>query len=93
MSQYKRIKLTVSGRVQGVYYRASTKDKACALGLTGWVRNLTDGNVELEAQGHEGPLRDLESWVQKGPPHARVTDVKLESLPLAENESTFVICY
>lgn len=65
----------VSGRVQGVFYRAATQDNARRLGLTGWVRNLPDGRVELVACGEEQKLRELEGWLWQGPRQARVAQV------------------
>ncbi|HEY8377003.1 MAG TPA: acylphosphatase [Nannocystis sp.] len=65
----------VEGRVQGVYYRASTQAQAQALGLRGWVRNLPDGRVELRAQGPRARVEQLIAWCRQGPPAARVTDV------------------
>ncbi|MBU2884326.1 acylphosphatase [Gilvimarinus agarilyticus] len=66
----------VQGRVQGVFYRRSTQECAQALGLTGWVRNLTDGRVELKATGTEQQLYQLESWLWRGPERANVTVVE-----------------
>lgn len=71
----------VSGQVQGVFFRASTQDEARRLGLSGWVRNLHDGRVELVACGEEAPLKQLEQWLKQGPPRARV--LKLESNDVA----------
>ena len=68
----RRAHLRVYGRVQGVYFRASTKQQADALGLSGWVRNRRDGTVELVV---EGPLPAVESlcrWAASGPPMAQV---------------------
>lgn len=65
----------VRGRVQGVFYRASTQEQARALGLTGWVRNCSDGSVELVACGEESVLKDLESWLWQGPRFADVHEV------------------
>lgn len=67
---------SVRGRVQGVYYRRSTQQQAKALGLTGWVRNLADGSVELVATGSPESLKQLESWLWQGPPKASVTAVE-----------------
>lgn len=75
----------VSGRVQGVFYRASTAQKAESLGLTGWVKNLPDGCVEALACGAESALAALEAWMQQGPSHAVVD--KLETRELAQDES------
>ncbi len=65
----------VSGRVQGVFFRANTQAMARRLGLTGWVCNLPDGRVELVACGEEDRLKQLEAWLWQGPPHARVERV------------------
>lgn len=69
----------VSGQVQGVSYRASTRSKALELGLSGWVRNCPDGSVELQATGSEQALQQLEDWLWQGPEHARVTAVTSEA--------------
>lgn len=68
-------RFVVSGRVQGVYYRASAYDIARHLGLTGWVRNLPDGNVEALACGDAAALEEFEQWLRQGPPNARVQGV------------------
>jgi acylphosphatase len=72
------LRCLVSGRVQGVYYRAATQRRAQTLGLTGWVRNLPDGCVELIAMGAEHALRELQDWLWQGPPHAQVIEVRCE---------------
>lgn len=66
---------SVRGRVQGVFYRASARDEAQRLGLTGWVMNCHDGRVELLACGDEAALAQLEHWLHRGPPMARVDGV------------------
>ena len=73
------IRCLVSGRVQGVYYRASARREAEVLGLTGWVRNLPDGRVELVAMGNEHALSRLQDWLWRGPSSAQVTEVRCES--------------
>ncbi len=65
----------ISGKVQGVYYRASTAKRAKALALTGWVKNLEDGRVELFAQGPQSELDKLLSWCEQGPVLAKVSNV------------------
>jgi acylphosphatase len=70
--------VTVSGRVQGVFYRQSTKDKAESLGLTGWVKNESNGKVALEAQGPRGSIESLIQWCHEGPPYARVEKVDVQ---------------
>lgn len=67
----------VSGRVQGVFYRASTREQANTLGLTGWVKNLRDGRVELVACGADDRLAQLERWLWQGPQYANVTRVEV----------------
>jgi acylphosphatase len=75
------VRLTVSGRVQGVWFRASTRDEALRLGLCGSVRNLDSGAVEIIAAGSEGDIEQLILWARRGPPMAKVTDVQVELLP------------
>jgi len=65
----------VSGKVQGVFYRASTAGFASSLNLSGTVKNLPDGRVEVFAQGDTRQLATLEQWLSKGPDLARVTEV------------------
>jgi acylphosphatase len=67
MMTMKQVHLFVSGRVQGVFFRASTRDTARGLGLTGWVRNLSDGRVEGLFEGDEEALRRLLGWCRNGP--------------------------
>ncbi|MDQ2696648.1 MAG: acylphosphatase [Pseudomonadota bacterium] len=71
----------VSGRVQGVWYRGTTRDRALELGITGYARNLDDGRVEVLACGDEGAVTALRDWLWEGPRHARVTDVRCETAP------------
>jgi acylphosphatase len=77
----KRLWLRIQGRVQGVGFRFSAVDAAQRLGVTGWVRNTTDGDVELVAEGDEMPLQRLAAWCHNGPPGARVTRVAEKWLP------------
>lgn len=74
----------VSGRVQGVWFRQSTKEKSDTLGLNGWVRNLNDGRVELKASGDELAVRQLEAWLGQGPELATVAEVDSKVVDLAE---------
>lgn len=71
----------VTGRVQGVFYRASTRARALQLGLAGHARNLADGSVEVVVSGTPGDLVELEEWLRRGPPAARVDSVTRETLP------------
>ena len=72
--RYYRIK----GRVQGVFFRASTREQALARNLTGWVRNLPDGDVETMVCGQPADLQAFEAWLWKGPELARVDSVQAE---------------
>jgi acylphosphatase len=73
-----RLKLIISGRVQGVCYRWFTRDTAVELGLTGWVRNLPDGTVEAVVEGEKEKLEQLLGWCKQGPDLARVTDIQAD---------------
>lgn len=70
-----RVHLLIVGRVQQVFFRQSTRNKALELGLRGWVRNRKSGNVELVAEGDAGLIEDLVAWCHRGPEHARVERV------------------
>jgi acylphosphatase len=76
-----RVHVWVSGRVQGVFYRATAERVASGLGLAGWVRNLSDGRVEAIAEGPAEALDAFVRWCHEGPPDARVDDVTIESHP------------
>lgn len=65
----------ISGRVQGVWYRASTREQAHRLGLNGYARNLVDGQVEVLACGEETSLAELKAWLWQGPRAAKVDEV------------------
>jgi acylphosphatase len=86
MSEKMGIHCFVSGKVQGVWFRASTQDKAKELGLTGWARNLPDGRVEVLAFGEKEMLTALYEWLHEGPPMAKVTEVTYEEVPWKELE-------
>jgi acylphosphatase len=72
------IRCVVAGRVQGVYYRAAAAERAAALELHGWVRNLADGRVEAVAAGSIDALTAFAAWLWQGPPAARVDSVQVE---------------
>jgi acylphosphatase len=76
----RRVRAIVTGRVQGVSFRASTAWEARRLGVHGWVRNRTDGSVELEAEGDADRVAALLAWCEKGPPAARVSRVAVDEL-------------
>jgi acylphosphatase len=77
-------KIIVTGKVQGVYFKVSTAEKAQALGLTGWVRNLTSGQVEILACGKRGKVQDLIDWCHQGPSEARVDLVQTTDCSVTE---------
>lgn len=72
-----RIHLFICGIVQGVFFRAHTRDIARKLNLTGWVKNLPDGRVEVVAEGPQSALQNLIDWCRKGPPGARVDNIEV----------------
>ncbi len=72
-----RVRLLIGGRVQGVGYRYSACAEARRLGLDGWVRNMDDGRVELEAEGNEESLEDFLAWCRRGPSFAVVRNVDI----------------
>lgn len=81
----KRLHVRVTGRVQGVCYRASTRQQAQRLNVSGWVRNTHDGAVEMEVQGAPAAIAELVTWCHGGPVAARVDEVTTRELaPLAE---------
>ncbi len=77
-SMLKRIHLLISGKVQGVFYRMNAKNKADELGLTGWVKNTPDGEVEILAEGKEKDLKELIKGCYNGSEGARVDEVEVE---------------
>lgn len=74
-----RRRFIVRGRVQGVFFRAATVERARELGLRGYARNLADGTVEVEAEGPEEALLALEHWLWRGPPLAKVEAVEVHA--------------
>jgi acylphosphatase len=73
-----RIRVFVSGRVQGVFFRSETADMANRLGLTGWVRNLPDGRVEALFEGEKEHVEKVLEFCRRGPPGARVQSLNLK---------------
>ena len=72
------VHVIISGRVQGVWFRASTKQKAEQLGLKGWVRNVPDGKVEAIFEGDENQINEMTKWCHRGPPLSKVTNVEVK---------------
>ena len=92
MADRVRAHVFVSGTVQGVYYRANTRDAARERGVDGWVRNLEDGRVEAVFEGDEPDVEAMIEWCHTGSPQAVVDDVDSEYEP-PEDESGFEIQY
>ncbi len=72
-----RTHIFVSGKVQGVFFRSSTEEKAQEIGVTGWVRNLADGRVEAIFEGEQKKVEELVHWCKKGPQYAVVDSVEV----------------
>lgn len=87
----KRVRLKITGVVQGVWFRKSTKYKADELKLTGWVKNLDNGAVLAEAQGSSSAVEQFITWCYRGPENAVVTGVETEAQDALAEESEFVI--
>ena len=83
----KTIHLLIKGRVQGVFYRASAKEKALNAGLTGWVRNTKSGDVEILATGTESDLNQFINWCRIGPSKASVEEVTVTDNPFISFET------
>jgi acylphosphatase len=83
------VRVVVSGRVQGVWFRESTRQRAAELGLTGWVRNLSDGRVEALFQGDAHAVAAALVFVSQGPQLARVTDVEVDEQEPGEAPTDF----
>ena len=76
------VHIQVYGKVQGVFYRKTAAEKALSLGLAGWVKNSTDGTVEMEVQGPEDKVMELVHWCRTGPENAVVAEVVYQEIKL-----------
>ena len=88
-----RVHVMISGRVQGVWFRASTRDKAEQLGITGWVKNTSDGRVEAVFEGDEKHVQGMIDWCHQGPPLAEVVDVAVKKQSSSNCFDQFFIKY
>jgi len=88
-----RAHLYISGYVQGVFFRACTRDEALKLGISGWVKNLADGRVEAIFEGEQTQVEKIISWCHKGPPGARVKKVDISYEEWTGEFTTFEIKY
>lgn len=93
MEEKARVHLIISGRVQGVFFRAETQRAAQLYGVTGWVRNLRDGTVEAVVEGDKTDVLSLLNWCKKGPPIARVDHVKTRWQDYAGEFDAFNVRY
>lgn len=78
------ISITVSGKVQGVFYRQSTREKAAQLGITGFVKNMPDDTVYILATGTKEQLDEFTAWCKQGPPKASVNNIDVKELSLQQ---------
>jgi len=88
-----RVHVFISGRVQGVFFRSNTKRVADNLGIKGWVRNLSDGRVEVVAEGEKNRIDNLIKFLKKGPEAGRVDNVEIESQEYKSGFQDFSIRY
>lgn len=91
MANETRVHIFVSGKVQGVYYRQNTLQKAQELGILGWVRNLSDGRVEAVMEGSKVDIEKMLAWCKEGPLDAKVEEVKIIHEEYKNEFSTFDI--
>ena len=89
----KQIHVFVTGRVQGVFFRQSTRVMAIKNNVSGWVRNLDDGRVEIVAQGQEQDIDNLSNWCRTGPANSRVYEFELKEESIAEKFENFEVRY
>jgi acylphosphatase len=89
----KALHVTIHGIVQGVWFRATTREQAQRLGVAGWVRNTPDGAVEVFMQGEERAVNSLLDWCRMGPPGARVDRVMYDEATTEEHIQGFRILY
>ncbi len=90
LAEMKRLKITVEGRVQGVLFRDSSRNKVMELGICGFVRNQLDGKVYIEAEGECAALERFSQWCHEGPKWARVDKVEIVECP-PEGGTNFII--
>jgi acylphosphatase len=93
MSESKRARIRIHGKVQGVFYRLNASQKAKQLGLRGWVRNHPDGTVEALLEGREQAIEEMIRWCRKGPPGAAVEKVDVDREPYRGEFNNFQVRY
>jgi len=87
------VHVKISGRVQGVWFRANTRQKAEQLGVTGWVKNNSDGCVEAIFEGEENSVKELVEWCHRGPPLAKIKNVEVKKQSATNGFEGFSIKY
>ena len=87
----KRVHVWIQGRVQGVFYRATTREKACEHGVSGWVKNLPDGRVEAIFEGADDAVDAMVEWCWQGSDRARVDDVEVDVEEPSDAPSPFEV--
>ena len=93
MAGRRRVRILVSGKVQGVFFRQATKVSAKGNGVTGWVRNLDDGRVEAVLEGEAGAVGRVVAWARDGPAGSRVTGMEVRDEGYAGEFSGFDVLY
>ncbi len=88
-----RAHIKVTGMVQGVYYRSTAREEALKIRLTGWVRNMSDGSVELVVEGEKEKIEEFIRWCWKGPPLAIVKNVEVKWEEYKNEFKTFDVRY
>ena len=89
-----RVRLIIEGKVQGVWFRDSTRRKAMEIGnIYGWVKNRPDGKVEVTAEGSEEKIDQFIQWCYQGPPHAHVTSIEKIEEPYTGESDSFDIVF
>ena len=88
-----RLHIVIEGIVQGVFYRASTIEESSKLGLTGWVKNCSDGRVEAVFEGEIDKIEQIVEWCKKGPPEAVVSNVETAWERATGDYDSFTIKY
>ncbi len=92
-TESKRYSIVVMGRVQGVGYRFFTKETADRYGISGWVRNCFNGDVEIEAQAHRELLNQFIKELKKGPPTGNVAEIHTREIEVVDKEQLFKITF
>ena len=93
MTDNNRVHVIVTGKVQGVFFRAFTRDEAVRLGLSGWVRNRPNGSVEAIVEGKNTAVQKMLLWFQQGSPNSIVEKIETNEEPPVDVASTFEIHY